>query len=451
MEHTLNINNSLLQKFQGDNIEAVLARGASGTLTVMVAGAGIGFATQVILARLLGVKQYGQYGYVISWLMILILPCKLGMEMTLVRFLSAYRARKEWELLYGIVQFAKKSTIGASIVVAGITALVIWAIRYRINDPLALTFWFGCAIIPILTMLHIYQSSLRAFHNVILARLSESIIQPLSLISLVIIVGIFTKIRLNAPLVMAFHGITLLMALLLASKWLTQSMSRIPKSTIVKTDPKEWLAVGLPLLMMGGFSLVIQRADIIMIGAYLGTTKAGVYIAVVRLANLLVLGLTAANFIAAPLISELHAQDKNRELQKIISKIALGLCGLTLPVAAGMIIFSSWLLKLFGNGFESGNNALLILIGGQSANALFGSVGYLLTMTGYQRHALLAMGSSACLNLVMNATLIPLMGINGAAIATTSSIIFWNVIMYIMVRRHLNLDPTIISVIRKIL
>lgn len=449
MESALNINNLLLQKFKGDSTEAVLARGTGGALAVMVAGAGIGFTAQIILARLLGVEQYGQYAYVISWLMILVLPCKLGMELALVRFLAAYRARKEWDLLYGIVRFTKKSTLMTSLVVACVTALVIWGIRFRIDALLARTFWLGCLIIPVLTMLHIRQSALRAFKNVILARFSESIIQPLSLIFLVITVGMFTSAPLNAPLVMTFHGTTLLLALFFASKWLSKPMSQVPRSTVVRTNPKEWLAVGLPLLMMGGFSFVIQRADIIMIGAYLGTTKAGIYIAAVRLANLLVLGLTAANFIAAPLISELHVQGKNRELQKIISKIALGVCGLTIPVAAGMVIFSSWLLKLFGNEFESGLNSLLILIGGQSANALFGPVGYLLTMTGHQRHAALAMGTTACLNLIMNAALIPLMGISGAALATALSTVIWNMLMYGMVRRHLNLDPTILSVSRK--
>jgi O-antigen/teichoic acid export membrane protein len=448
LEGTVDIYLSL-QKLKGDSIEAVLARGAGGTLAVMVAGAGIGFVAQVILARLLGVDQYGQYAYVTSWLMILVLPCKLGMEVTLVRFLAAYRAHEEWGLLHGVVQFANRYTLMVSLLVACVTALAIWGIRYRLDSLFARTFWFGCAIMPVLTLLHIRQSALRGFHKVILARLSESVIHPLSLILLAVTVGMFTNVALKAPLVMIFHGATLLVALFLATKWLSRPMSEIPEKTIARTKPKEWLAVGFPLMMMGGFSLAIQRADIIMVGAYLGTTKAGIYIAAVRLANLLVLGLTATNFIAAPLISKLHVQGKNSELQTIVSKMALGICGLTIPVAVGMVIFSSWLLNLFGNEFESGISALLILIGGQSVSALFGVVGYLLTMTGHERPAALAMGGTACMNLTMNATLIPLMGITGAALATTLSTVIWSVLMYMMVRYYLNIDPTILYIFKK--
>jgi O-antigen/teichoic acid export membrane protein len=448
MEKVLNIN-MWLQNFKGDSIDAVLAKGATAALAIKVGGAGIGFAAQVLLARVLGIEQYGQYAYVISWMMILVLPCKLGMETTLVRFIAAYRARKEWELLYGIIHFVKRSTLLASLVVACITALIIWGIRFRIGTSLSLTFWLGCAVLPIITMLHIRQSALRAFRHVLMAGSSESLIQPLLLIFFVIIFGIFIRMPLNGPLVMIFHGATLLLALLFTSKWLSQRISQVPQTAMVKTNSREWIEVSLPLLMMVGFSLIIQRADIIMVGIYLGTTKAGIYIAAVRLSNLLILGLTAANFIAAPLISELNAQGKKSELQKIISKVALGVCGLTLPLAASMVIFSAGLLRLFGIGFEEGLSPLLILIGAQSINALFGPVGYLLTMTGYHRQAALIMGSTACANLIMNSILIPVIGFVGAAFATALSTVIWNVLMWIQVRRHLHLEPTILSVFKK--
>jgi O-antigen/teichoic acid export membrane protein len=443
----LNIN-KWLRNFKGDGIDAVLTKGTARAIAVKLGGAGIGFVVLVLLARVLGIEQYGQYAYVISWLMILALPCKLGMETTLVRFLAAYRARKQWDLLFGIIQFAKRSTLFTSIIVACITALVIWGIRSRIGTSFTLTFWLGCAALPILTMLHVRQSALRAFRHVFMAGAPESLIQPLLLLLLVIIFGIFIKIPLNGPLVMIFHGATLFLALLVTSKWLSRPISQVPQTEIVKTNSREWLAVSLPLLMMAGFSLIIQRADIIMVGLYLGTTKAGIYIAAVRLSNLLILGLTAANFIAAPLISELHAQGKKSELQIIISKVALGVCALTLPAAAAMVIFSSRLLRLFGSGFENGLGSLLILIGGQSVNALFGPVGYLLTMTGYHRQAALIMGSTACANLIMNAILIPVIGLAGAAFATTLSTVIWNVLMWIQVHRYLYIEPTILSVFR---
>jgi O-antigen/teichoic acid export membrane protein len=437
------------QNSKSDGVDAVLTRGAGGALAVKIGGVGIGFAVHVLLARLLGVEQYGVYAYVISWMMILALPSKLGMDMALVKFVAAYRARKEWGLLYGVIEFVKRVTLLNSLAVGGITSLVVWGIHSRLGTSLSYTFWLGCAALPLLIMLHIRQSALRAFRRVVLAGLSESVIQPLLLILLVMIVGVFFSLPLRGPLVMIFYGATLLLALLFTSKWLDSLLSQGPEKSSVKTNQREWLAVGLPLVMMSGFSLITQRADIIMIGAYLGTTKAGIYIAASRLANLLILWLAAANVIAAPLISELHAQGKKSELQKMISRIAIGVAGVTIPAGAGMILFAPWLLRLFGSEFLDGHDALLVLIVGQSVNALAGSVGYLLTMTGYQRQAALVMGIAACANLILNATLIPVFGLVGAALATTLSTVMWNGLMGMIVWRRLDLDPTILSVLRR--
>jgi O-antigen/teichoic acid export membrane protein len=47
-------------------------------------------------------------------------------------------------------------------------------------------------------------------------------------------------------------------------------------------------------------------------------------------------------------------------------------------------------------------------------------------MTGHERYTTISVSASALLNVIGNALLIPLWGINGAAIATTISMIFFN-------------------------
>ncbi|RZV58233.1 MAG: flippase, partial [Flavobacteriaceae bacterium] len=64
---------------------------------------------------------------------------------------------------------------------------------------------------------------------------------------------------------------------------------------------------------------------------------------------------------------------------------------------------------------------------GQLINAMSGSIGEIMLMTGrqipYQNIMLVAL----ILNIVLNFTLIPLYGILGAAVATAISIAFWNI------------------------
>ena len=104
-----------------------------------------------------------------------------------------------------------------------------------------------------------------------------------------------------------------------------------------------------------------------------------------------------------------------------------------------------FLLGLFGEEFTKGYGVLSILLVGQTINAIAGSVGFLMVMTGHQTVAAKVLGSSAILNIVLNASLIPAYGAIGAAIATAVSTAFWNIAMLYFVKRNVNINPTVFA------
>ena len=70
-------------------------------------------------------------------------------------------------------------------------------------------------------------------------------------------------------------------------------------------------------------------------------------------------------------------------------------------------------------------------------NVFFGSVIYILDMTGKQNVSRNILLFTAVVNIVLNWYLIPIYGIKGAAIATAISILFWNIIGIIYVKKIL--------------
>ncbi len=66
-----------------------------------------------------------------------------------------------------------------------------------------------------------------------------------------------------------------------------------------------------------------------------------------------------------------------------------------------------------------------------------------MTMTGHQNAASVIAGLSALFNIVGNAILIPMYGIEGAAVATGVTIAVKNVVMLIYVLRRVGVNPTI--------
>jgi O-antigen/teichoic acid export membrane protein len=55
------------------------------------------------------------------------------------------------------------------------------------------------------------------------------------------------------------------------------------------------------------------------------------------------------------------------------------------------------------------------------------------------------LGCSAILNLILNAILIPTMGIMGAAVATALAMALWNIWLHQLVVKYLGVKPSILS------
>ena len=100
------------------------------------------------------------------------------------------------------------------------------------------------------------------------------------------------------------------------------------------------------------------------------------------------------------------------------------------------------LLRLFGPGFDVARPALLILAGAQLVNALAGSVGILMSMTGHQNAVSVVLAFAAALNVGLNFALIPRYGLIGAAVATGLATVAWNVTLAVLVRRRLGIRST---------
>ena len=144
----------------------------------------------------------------------------------------------------------------------------------------------------------------------------------------------------------------------------------------------------------------------------------------------------------SPIVSKLHTAGQRVRLQRGITRVArIGLL-LSLPVALFLIIFGDWFLSLFGPGYTEGEIALGILSVGQVINVAAGSVAMILVMTGNERIAALGVAMSTIVNISLNAILIPVWGIEGAAIATTTSIVLWNALLVRYTCKQLGVDPT---------
>jgi O-antigen/teichoic acid export membrane protein len=107
----------------------------------------------------------------------------------------------------------------------------------------------------------------------------------------------------------------------------------------------------------------------------------------------------------------------------------------TIPLASILLIFPKFLMGIYGSDFLIGVEVLRWLIIGRIVNALSGSVGNLMQMSGQQKIYMNILIIGSVINVVLNYYLIPIYGIKGAAIASVVSLSFWNLTMVYMVKR----------------
>jgi len=435
----------LWRKLQTDGNRAILARGAIGSFTVKILGAGIAFGLHILLARLLGVSQYGIYIYALTWINILVIASLLGLNTSLVRFIAAYKAQERWGLLKGIVHRSTQFVVVFSLLIGGIGGIVVWFLRNRIGQDQAVTFGIALILLPVLVLVRLREAGLRALKRVVRSEFPIRIIRPLLLAAAVSGLYLYLRQPLQATQTMLIDLIAVFAVLVIGTLWLVKELPEQVRDAQPVYAERRWLKVSLPLLLIAWMHLILKHTDIIMLGAIRGSDEAGIYSAASRISDLVVFGLMAINSILAPMVSELYHTSGTQELQRIITLAARGIFVFTLTVSIILAIFGKFALSLFGPEFVVTYVPLLILLCGRIVCALAGPVGLLMTMTAHQNLAGTIIAISTVINIALNICLIPSLGLIGAAISTAFSVSLGNIVLLVFVWRKIAISPTIIG------
>jgi O-antigen/teichoic acid export membrane protein len=109
----------------------------------------------------------------------------------------------------------------------------------------------------------------------------------------------------------------------------------------------------------------------------------------------------------------------------------------SLAAAAVLLVFGRQVLSLFGAEFTAGYHLLFILSAGLLARASIGPIERLLSMLGEQRICAVIYGSAFAVNAALCVLLIPAFGAAGAAVATSTALVFETILLFFVTRRRL--------------
>ena len=410
--------------------------------SLRASGGALLFLSQILLAAWMGPEAFGSYSFAWACVAVLSTLAGLGFSGASVRFISRYLAVDEIPRLRGLIRFGRGLTLIVSCAVAavGIAAVSLLASESPYLGPLQLAF----LAIPVIAFMNLEAAYARGFNWMVLASVAEQIGRP----TLLIVIGWLTARALGEPYAEPF-----VLACVLAYLLVTVGQHVVVRSRIraaIETGPRErepriWMRFSVAMLLLSGSHTVRINTGLVMVGLFLEPSDVGIYTAAVRTSTLVSLVFMVMGVVAQPTISSMHVRGLKSDLQHFITTAARWIFAASLAIGILVALFGTFVLELFGPDFTDGYEALLILVVGHVLVAGFGPVTSLLTMTGHQDSAALVYGLSALVNIVLNATLIPFLGILGAAVATSLNLFITHLALFWMARRDLQLSSAIIG------
>ncbi len=435
-----------LQQIGGEQLAERLFRASFSSFLVKAGGAALGFGTEVVLARLLPVDEYGTYVYVWAWLNVIGLICTLGFKGALVRFVSGFRTDEKWGHLRGVLRFATQSTMLTSIVLGACVAIGALVLRpVSASDPMYTGMAAGMVALPLLVLNIIRQSALQGLKRVVKADIPYFLVRRVLLV-IFVLAWVWAWGKLTAVKTLLLVAVALLLSFLLATYWLRRAVDTRVLETVPNYERMRWIRTAFPFLLISGAALIQSKTDILMLGTLSSSEEAGIYGAATRVTALISFGLNASNMIVAPLISEYYNEGERERLQTLIAIASAGVFAYTVLAGIFLATTGKWVLGIFGGSFVVGYAPMVILILGNTVNALAGPVGYVMTMTGRQWTASKAFGIGAVINIILNATLVPFFGMVGAAVATALSTTIWNVALAYAAWKYLEVNTTVFAI-----
>jgi len=409
------------------NLRSHLIRGAIGSLGLKIGGTVLSLLLAVVLARVLGVENFGRYAFFMSIANFLTVPAMLGGRQLLVREVAAYKAKRKFNYIKGLLKCYLHASLLASLSITVAAAGIAFFLYH--NTHSFFLFIMVLMLVPCQTIMQLQGATLQGLKHVLLGQLAITARPAL----VILLVGIYfglvkhlleTRVALTAQLISCLVLVCLSFILLF---YTLPNNVKVVKSAY---EPKKWITSALPFIFVSAMQIINNETSVIFLGLLSSPKNVGFFRVAQRGAMLIPFGMVAVNMAMGPSLAELFVQKDNKRLQHVVSKSVLAALAFALPVVLVLILAGSWLISfMFGLDYAPAYIPLVILCIGQLINVGMGSVGLILNMAGLERLTARGVAIAAVVNVVLNALLIPFYGAIGAAVATSVGLIIWNVIL----------------------
>ena len=427
-----------LQLLTSDDGDGRAGRNALISFMIRVISAAIAFVSQIVLARMMGQHEYGIFVFI--WVLVILVgnfSC-LGFHSAQIRFLPQFEAVNDVERIRGLTATARTFALLSS---TGVLAAGLVGLHFAegmIEAYYVMPLYIALFILPMIALGDTMEGTARANSWAIAALSPTYIIRPV-----LILVFMLGAVWWGAP-----QTAQTALASALAAAYVTTigqffnitwRLRRRFERGPAKVEFAPWFRVAVPIFLIEGFIFLLTNSDTVVTGLFLPPSEVAIYFAASKTMALVQFVYFSVKAATAPHFSALYAGDDRLALARFSGQSVRWVFWPSLIVGLTALALGNVLLGMFGEGFTSGYNVMVILFLGIMCKASVGPGEVLLTMAGEQALCVKLYCVALATNITLNLLLIPLYGIEGAATAAALAMLVEAVLLYLAVRIRLKI------------
>lgn len=409
--------------------------GGIGSVGVRGANIGLQFLVTIVLARYLGAEGFGDYSLVFATVTLTTMLAQFGLPILVMRETSKAHDSENWSLLKGFWTWSFTFAGALSLVILGVGSLIVlWWPGGTDSTQLWI---YGFILGGLTSILNVNGAILIGLGYTVMGQITTLVLRPGLFLLFVLLASAYWAANFQASQAMGLYVVALVCSIIVSAVLLGQRKPvLIERSTARHYDTIPWLKAMLPLSLTEGLLQINLQAGVIMLGFFASAADIGIYRLAAQLAMMTLVIRMATMPLIAPQIALFKKENDSTRLQKLIT-IQSRVSFLAALFITLIYIYSGSAIVEFTGGqeFADAYLSLIILTIGYAVSIYFGPGDFFLAMTGFERTLAIILGLSVLLNLLLIIILVPLIGIEGAALALVISMVFRTIAIAFFAKR----------------
>lgn len=395
------------------------------------------FFIALLLARWLGAEDYGLYILAVSAATLFAGVSMLGLDRAMIRYVAIMANRSDRAGLLGTLQIGLVVSTAAGVLLGLVLFFAATPVAEGLFDEpdLVPLLRLMALVVPFLTISSVLVGIAHGFKRMDYSAMAENVIQTLVRLGLLAILA--STNRLNVPAALIVFGVadvasTFTLILLLRRNW---KRNYQPSATVEspRRDTREVFAFAFPLWLSSVLRKFRNNVQILLVGSLSVASSVGIYSVVSKInlaGHIAYLAIIAG---VRPTLAGLHDSGNREGLASVYTAATRWTLALNLPFFLVILMYPQELLGIFGEEFEAGAAALIVLATAELVNGATGVCQPMIDMTGHTKVKLLNSFIWMALAITTSVLLIPTYGVLGAAISALIAMSTINVLSIIQV------------------